>query len=335
MEVAGQEHPTAQLGGEESELAVSSAKPGPPSGQACSPALTAPAHTRSGRVRRGGQPRSHPQHRFQTPAPSPISSKHPPCAARASQHRTNPFPSPRLAWPLHAPTTYLYTLSPAIVLGGFRIHVAVPSHPLLSQQLMPSFLAVFYFTLLQLPTPKGAPRTWSLPQNPARLDSCLSAHPITVTRTPARTHHSSPFSFSLESMDHDVSGSYKHPWPYALLTPPGKKPTQWEPNYSPSLNIHPDRCAALGGRSCTSGWLHSLELTKFKRPTSPPSKTLSLRHSFSTPQRPFPNFPKRLKTIYLSAPRTGFPLNRKMKKKKNIKPAERNSLNFTLSNLQT
>lgn len=87
MEVAGQEHPTAQLGGEESELAVSSAKPGPPSGQACSPALTAPAHTRSGRVRRGGQPRSHPQHRFQTPAPSPISSKHPPCAARASQHR--------------------------------------------------------------------------------------------------------------------------------------------------------------------------------------------------------------------------------------------------------
>lgn len=55
----------------------------------------------------------------------------------------------------------------------------------------------------------------------------------------------------------------------------------------------------------------------------------------STPQRPFPNFPKRLKTIYLSAPLTGFPLNRKKKKKKNIKPAERNSLNFTLSNLQT
>ena len=136
-------------------------------------------------------------------------------------------------------------------------------------------------------------------------------------------------------MDHDVSGSYKHPLPYPLLTPPGKKPTQWEPNYSPSLNICPDRCAALGGEKS------HLRLTAFTRthqiqaahvPTfQEPFSDALILHSTAT----FSKLPQAPQNSIPLCPSHWLPTQQEKEEKKHIKPAERNSLNFTLSNLQT
>lgn len=137
----------------------------------------------------------------------------------------------------HPPATYLDTPSPAIILGGFRIHVKAPSHTCsLSVGIL--FCSCLSFHSTPATHSQRQPGSGHHPK-PRQAELCLPAHPKKATQRLAGTPHSSPFSPSFESMDHDFNGSHKHPLTRRLLTLLGKKSTQRGPNYPPSLN--PDR----------------------------------------------------------------------------------------------
>lgn len=109
----------------------------------------------------------------------------------SAPYKPLPFSSPCMT--PHFPMPYLHTPSPAVMLGGFSIPVAAPSHTLISRLLHILFSSCLLFH--STPATPSQRHTLDLiaAPNPARMGSAWWLHPIPATHTPSGSPHPSPF----------------------------------------------------------------------------------------------------------------------------------------------
>lgn len=134
---------------------------------------------------------SAPRRCSQTTAPQPLSHIRPLQLSLSAPYKPLPFSSPCMT--PHFPMPYLHTPSPAVMLGGFSIPVAAPSHTLISRLLHILFSSCLLFH--STPATPSQRHTLDLiaAPNPARMGSAWWLHPIPATHTPSGSPHPSPF----------------------------------------------------------------------------------------------------------------------------------------------
>lgn len=167
--------------------------PRQPSGQACSFSCITPAYTQGLRGSGGEVSQSLVLSAASRPPPLHPLDKTPAILSPCLLALYIPLPFSSSWLTPHSQKGYLYTPSPAIILGGFNTHVEEPSPTLPSQQLDVLFSNCFLFhstllysTPLQLFTPKDICWIWSRPYNPPRLGSACCFLSITATLKPRR-----------------------------------------------------------------------------------------------------------------------------------------------------